>query len=48
VVAGGTIPKADIPRIKELGVAEVFGPGTRLAAIVDFIRQNAHRQSPLW
>ena len=31
VVAGGTIPKADIPRIKALGVAEVFGPGTRLA-----------------
>src|SRR5215208_6831608 len=48
VVAGGTIPKADIPRIKELGVAEVFGPGTRLATIVDYIRHNAPRQSPLW
>jgi methylmalonyl-CoA mutase C-terminal domain/subunit len=48
VVAGGTIPKADIPRIKALGVAEVFGPGTRLATIVDFIRDNAPRQSPLW
>ena len=48
VVAGGTIPKADIPRIKELGVAEVFGPGTRLATIVDYIRDNAPRPSPLW
>jgi methylmalonyl-CoA mutase C-terminal domain/subunit len=48
VVAGGTIPKADIPRIKALGVAEVFGPGTRLATIVDYIRDNAPRQSPLW
>lgn len=48
VVAGGTIPKADIPRVKALGVAEVFGPGTRLAAIVDYIRANAPRQSPLW
>ena len=48
VVAGGTIPKADIPRIKALGVAEVFGPGTRLATIVDFIRDNATRPSPLW
>ena len=48
VVAGGTIPKADIPRIKALGVAEVFGPGTRLATIVDFIRDNAPRPSPLW
>jgi methylmalonyl-CoA mutase, C-terminal domain len=48
VIAGGTIPKADIPRIKELGVAEVFGPGTRLATIVDYIRDNAPRRSPLW
>ena len=45
VVAGGTIPKADIPRIKALGVAEVFGPGTRLATIVDYIRDNAPRPS---
>src|SRR5215211_59022 len=48
VVAGGTIPKADISRIKALGVAEVFGPGTRLATIVDYIRENAPRHSPLW
>jgi methylmalonyl-CoA mutase, C-terminal domain len=48
VVAGGTIPKADIPKIKALGVAEVFGPGTRLATIVDYIRDNAPRQTPLW
>ena len=48
VVAGGTIPKADIPRIKALGVAEVFGPGTRLTTIVDFLRGNAPRPSPLW
>ena len=48
VVAGGTIPKADIPEIKALGVAEVFGPGTRLSEIVDFIRQNAPSPSPLW
>src|SRR5215208_3002734 len=48
VIAGGTIPKTDIPRIKALGVSEVFGPGTRLATIVDFIRDNASRPSPLW
>jgi methylmalonyl-CoA mutase C-terminal domain/subunit len=48
VVAGGTIPRADVPRIKALGVAEVFGPGTRLATIVNYIRDNARRQSPLW
>jgi methylmalonyl-CoA mutase, C-terminal domain len=48
VVAGGTIPKDDIPIIKGLGVAEVFGPGTRLSEIVDYIRQNAPAPSPLW
>jgi methylmalonyl-CoA mutase, C-terminal domain len=48
VIAGGTIPKSDVPRIKALGVAEVFGPGTRLAAIVDYIRDNAPRPSALW
>jgi methylmalonyl-CoA mutase C-terminal domain/subunit len=48
VIAGGTIPKADIPQIKELGVAEVFGPGTRLATIVEYIRENAPDQSQLW
>src|SRR5215217_3972888 len=48
VVAGGTIPKSDIPRIRALGVSEVFGPGTRLATIVDYIRDNAPRPSALW
>ena len=27
VIVGGTIPAQDIPELKELGVAEVFGPG---------------------
>src|SRR5215210_4957490 len=48
VIAGGTIPKSDIPRIKALGVAEVFGPGTRLGTIVNYIRDNAPRPSALW
>jgi methylmalonyl-CoA mutase C-terminal domain/subunit len=46
VVAGGTIPKVDIPEIEALGVAAVFGPGTTLAAIVDYIRANAPAPSP--
>jgi methylmalonyl-CoA mutase C-terminal domain/subunit len=41
VIAGGTIPKADIPALKALGVAEIFGPGTSLSAIVDYIRTHA-------
>lgn len=37
VTVGGTIPVDDVPRLKELGVAEVFGPGTPTHVIVDFI-----------
>jgi len=40
LVLGGTIPQADIPSLKEQGVAEVFGPGTPLDAIVTFLRDN--------
>ncbi len=41
VVAGGTIPKADVPEIKQMGVGEVFGPGTSLRDIVAYIEANA-------
>ena len=39
VVVGGIIPEEDVPSLKELGVVEVFGPGTPLGAIVEFFRQ---------
>lgn len=48
VVAGGTIPRADIPAIKALGVHEVFGPGTPLTTIVEFIRTHAPEPEPSW
>jgi methylmalonyl-CoA mutase, C-terminal domain len=38
VVVGGTIPAQDIPELKDLGVAEVFGPGASTQDIVEFIR----------
>ena len=41
VIAGGTIPKEDIPAVKELGVAAIFGPGTRLSDAIDFVRAHA-------
>lgn len=46
VIAGGTIPADDIPKIKEMGIAQVFGPGTSLAAIVSYLRENAPRPEP--
>src|SRR5438270_858888 len=35
--AGGIIPDEDAPKLKEMGVAEIFGPGTPLQAIVDWL-----------
>src|SRR5580700_10275330 len=33
VLVGGIIPEADIPRLLEMGVARVFGPGTSMDSI---------------
>ena len=40
VLVGGTIPREDIPRLKEAGVNEVFLPGSPLDQIVDYVRSN--------
>lgn len=48
VVAGGTIPRSDIPALKAEGIAEVFGPGTSLATIVAYIRERAPAVSSSW
>ncbi|MDY7032043.1 MAG: cobalamin B12-binding domain-containing protein [Thermodesulfobacteriota bacterium] len=37
VVVGGCIPVEDIPELKEMGVNEVFGSGSALDDIVDFM-----------
>lgn len=38
VLIGGMIPQTDVVRLKEMGVAEVFMPGTSIRDIVDFIK----------
>ncbi len=38
VVIGGIIPDADIPVLKQAGIAEVFQPGSSTQEIVDFIQ----------
>ncbi|HKP73598.1 MAG TPA: cobalamin B12-binding domain-containing protein [Pyrinomonadaceae bacterium] len=40
VLVGGIVPKEDVPRLKEIGVAEVFLPGTSTEDIVKFLREN--------
>lgn len=41
VVAGGTIPNEDIVTLTEMGVHQVFGPGTPLATAAHYIREHA-------
>jgi len=40
VVVGGIIPEVDRQPLKDLGISEVFGPGTSTGAIVEFIRES--------
>ena len=40
VLVGGIIPEADIAKLLDMGVARVFGPGTPLTEIVDFLRTH--------
>ena len=40
VFGGGIIPDDDIPRLKELGVSEIFTPGSSTQDIVQWIRQH--------
>jgi len=39
VVAGGIIPQDDYPALKQMGIKEIFGPGTPTQEIVDFIKK---------
>jgi methylmalonyl-CoA mutase C-terminal domain/subunit len=41
VTVGGIIPDDDVPALKEAGVAAVFGPGTTIVQVADYLRSNA-------
>jgi methylmalonyl-CoA mutase C-terminal domain/subunit len=40
LLVGGIIPETDIPKLIDLGVARVFGPGTALPDIISFLRER--------
>jgi len=44
VFAGGIIPKEDVPPLKKIGIAEVFGPGTTTDTLVKFVRENVQKR----
>jgi methylmalonyl-CoA mutase C-terminal domain/subunit len=41
VTVGGIIPDDDIEPLREAGVARVFGPGTTIGEVGEFLRANA-------
>jgi len=41
VLVGGIIPEADIPALKEVGIAGIFLPGVSTQEIVEFVRSHA-------
>ncbi len=44
VVAGGIIPDDDVPALKDIGIAGIFGPGTSTAEATSFIKENVRRK----
>jgi methylmalonyl-CoA mutase, C-terminal domain len=44
VFAGGIVPSEDIPHLRELGVREVFPPGTPMQTILDFLNRTLSPQ----
>ncbi len=40
VLGGGVIPEEDIPGLKKIGIAEIFGPGTSTDTIVNYVKEH--------
>ena len=45
VLGGGTIPEHDVPQLRASGVQALFGPGSSISHIVDYIREYAPQRS---
>jgi methylmalonyl-CoA mutase, C-terminal domain len=45
VICGGIIPEKDIPMLREVGVKEIFGPGSTIKNIARLIRENIKESS---
>ena len=44
VLAGGIIPEDDVPALLAAGVGRVFGPGTTIGEVAEYVRSNAPRR----
>jgi len=45
VLGGGVIPNEDIPGLKAIGIAEIFGPGTTTQTIIEYIQGNLSKRA---
>ena len=45
IAAGGIIPDADVTKLKQLGIAEIFGPGTSIGQVARYFREHARRSA---
>jgi len=43
ILVGGVIPAQDFPKLKEIGVANVYGPGSMTSDIVEFIKSHVKK-----
>ena len=40
LIGGGIIPEQDVQNLKKEGIAGIFGPGTPVESIVQFVKKN--------
>jgi methylmalonyl-CoA mutase cobalamin-binding domain/chain len=45
VFGGGIIPREDVPKLREKGIEEIFTPGTRTAAIVEWLQARLKKKA---
>ena len=45
VWAGGIIPEADIPKLREMGIKAIFGPGSPTSETIEFLRNAQHAEA---
>jgi methylmalonyl-CoA mutase C-terminal domain/subunit len=47
VIGGGIFPLEDIPKLKSIGIKEIFEPGAKLQEITGWIRENVKPRAGL-
>ncbi|NVM35248.1 MAG: cobalamin B12-binding domain-containing protein [Candidatus Lokiarchaeota archaeon] len=43
ILVGGVVPAQDFSKLKEMGVANIYGPGSMTSDIVEFIKSNVKK-----